>query len=451
MIQNRDALCNHGNESVREPLVEIATHALSHVHPTTTLPRIVSRDGTTLTVDTRTYELTAIDNIYVIAAGKGAPATVQALHDILGDAITEGIVAAKHPTDISLPGIDVLEAGHPLPTSASERAGHRVQSVARQATADDLVITCINGGASALLAAPAGDITTADLATLTDMLLEAGLPIHEVNTVRKHVSTVKGGHLATQIAPADLVTLVTVDEVAGDPWGPTVPDDTTFTDAIEVLKRHNLWTTIPSRVRNHLHQGATSTDPPQETPTTAELPPATRHTVIVADATDVCEAAAASAADHGYNTMLLSTMLEGESREVGLAMAGIAKEIVQHHRPVAPPCVVVSGGETTVTVDDSAGTGGPNQEFATRVALAIDELDGVGCVALGTDGTDGPTDVAGGLVDTTTTDRAATANIDLFAKLEHHETTPALTQLGDAIRTGSTGTNVMDLRLLLVE
>ena len=451
MIQNHATLCAHGNETARETLVDIATHALRQVHPETTVPAVVTVDDTTLTINDTSYDLTAIGDLYVIGAGKGAPAVVQALQHHLGDRITDGVVAAKHAPDTPLRRVDVIQAGHPLPDAASARAGDRVRELAQTAGADDLVITCINGGASALLTAPAGDITITDCATLTKTLVEAGLQIQDINTVRKHVSHLKGGQLATLLAPTQTVTLVTVDEVAGDPWGPTVADETTFMDAITILNRHDLWDDIPSSVQDYLTCVATTTDTPLETPTPDVIADLQTQTVVLADAADVCEAAAAHAAVHDFNTIILSTMLEGESREVGMAMAGIAKEIRAYHRPVTPPCIVITGGETTVTLTDAAGDGGPNQEFAVQFALEIADLSGVAALAIGTDGTDGPTDMAGGLVDTTTAARATTLELDLFDHLRRHDTTPALSKVDDAVHTGPTGTNVMDLRLLLVE
>jgi hydroxypyruvate reductase len=308
------------------------------------------------------------------------------------------------------------------------------------------VIAAITGGASATLAAPADGLSLADLAATTGTLLRAGLRIDEINAVRTHCSTLKGGRLARRVAPATLVTLVVVDETAGDPWGPTVGDEATFADALSVLDRHDLTDAVPPAVLDHLRRGAAGAV--RETPTRDALD---GHVVVLAGPTDAVEAARDRAADRGYTPLILSSTVEGESREVATCLSAVAREVATHGRPVAPPCVLVSGGETTVRVGPDAGDGGPNQEFALRSALALADESSVTTLAMGTDGTDGPTDVAGGLVDHTTVSRLDAAGLDAAAHLRRHDSTAALRAVDDAVVTGPTGTNVMDLRLTLVE
>jgi len=445
-VRNRAALTDHGNREAREALLDVATAAIEAVHPRRTVPASVRRDGDRLRVGDEEIDLAAHDDVYVVGGGKGAAAVAAELDDILGDRITDGVVAAKAGEEgVDLGAVEAVGAGHPLPDEASLSAGRRALELADSAGGDDLVVAPVTGGASATLVAPAADLTLDDLASTTETLLRAGLRIDEVNAVRKHCSAIKGGRLAERIAPATAVTLVVVDEVAGEPWGPTVGDATSFDDALDVLARHDLTDAVPPAVVAHLRRGRDGT--------VAETPTETAgHVVVLAEPSDAAEAARDRAAALGYEPLILSTTVEGESREVATCLTAIAREATTHDRPVAPPCVFVSGGETTVHVDGDAGEGGPNQEFALRAAL---ELDGdersVTTLAVGTDGTDGPTDVAGGLVDATTVPRMADRGVDARAHLHRHDATPALRAVDDAVVTGPTGTNVMDLRLTLVE
>lgn len=451
-IDNREELRSHGDTRSREFLVDVVDGALEAIHPDRLVPERVTRHDDTLVVAGRSYDLDAVDEVLVVGAGKGSLALVEAVGAVLGDRFSRGVVVEKHgqggDDSDRLDGIEVFEAGHPIPDEDGHRAAKQVMQLVNDAGEDDLVIACITGGASALLPLPVDEVTVDELAETTRLLLEAGAPIEDVNAVRKHVSQIKGGRLTAAVQPATTVTLVVVDEVAGEPWGPTVPDPTTFADAVRALEKHDLWDRVPRSVRTYLDEnrgGAAN-----ETPTSEAFGAFETQVVVLADAGDVCEAACACARERGVEAMLLSTMLEGESREVGTCLAGIAKEVAAHGRPVEPPCAIVSGGETTVTVEENAGEGGPNQEFALGVALGIAGHDEVATIAVGTDGTDGPTDLAGGIVDGETVERAERSGLDLYGTLRRHDAANALRELGDAVYTGPTGTNVMDLRVILV-
>ena len=442
-IGNADALAANGERAIRRDLLAVAEAALARIHPETAVPRALARENATLVAGDARVDLDAVERVRLVGAGKGSAAVARALGPLLGDRLDGGVVATKAPDPPRPPDtVETVVAGHPLPDRASLRAGRRALAVADDAGPDELVVAVVTGGASALLAAPAGDLSLADLRETTDALLRAGLPIASVNAVRTHLSALKGGRLADRIAPARLLTLVVVDEPAGEPWGPTVSARASYADALAVLEGTDA--TVPAAVRAHLAAGADGTHPEP-----AALP-ARGETVVLADAADACAAARDRAAALGYEPLVLSTTVEGESREVATAFAAVAREAADHGRPVSPPCLLVSGGETTVTVGDGGGTGGPNQEFALASALALADRPRVTTLALGTDGTDGPTDVAGGLVDGSTLDRLDAAGIDPAARLREHDATPALTAAGDAVRTGPTGTNVMDLRLTAV-
>ncbi len=446
MFENRATLTDHGNRAARADLLDIARHAIESVRPRATVSAAVERDGDCLRVGGREYDLGAVNDVYLIAAGKGSSAVVAALAERLGDRLTAGVVAEKGRTDTTLPdAVEPVAAGHPLPTDASRRAGERALELAEAAGEDDLVFACITGGASATLVAPAARLSIGDLRATTDLLLRAGLPIDAVNTVRRHCSRLKGGRLAEAVGPARLATLVVVDEVADEPWGPTVPDGTTYADALTVLNDAGLTDAVPAAVRKHLRAGRDGAVP--ETPGALQMDAAT---TVLADASDACEAAVDRAGKLGYAPLLLSTAIEGESREAATVLGGIARETVREGRPAEPPCLLITGGETTVTVPEDSGEGGPNQEFALATAVDCRGLTGVTTLALGTDGTDGPTGVAGGLVDDSTVPRLRERNIDPLAALERHDSTPALRAVDDAVVTGPTGTNVMDLRLTAV-
>jgi len=445
-IQNRAALTDHGNREARRALLDVATAALDAVHPNRTVPAVVHRDGDRLRVGDRTFDLDAVEDVYVVGAGKGSAAVAAELLAVLGDRIADGVVAEK-AGGARDPGVEVVGAGHPIPDEASLSAGRRALDIADAAGPDDLVLAPVTGGASATVVAPAAGLSLSDLASTADVLLRAGLRIDEINAVRKHCSAIKGGRLAERIAPATVATLVVVDEVAGDPWGPTVGDATTFADALDVLDRHDLADAVPPAVLDHLRRGRDGAV--DETP--AALDDVDTHTVVLAGPTDAVEAARDRATTLGYEPLILSSTVEGESREVATCLAAVARESATHGRPATPPCVLISGGETTVQVGRDAGTGGPNQEFALASALEHVDDPSVTTLALGTDGTDGPTAVAGGLVDASTVPRLDAAGLDARDHLRRHDATPALRAVDDAVITGSTGTNVMDLRLTLVE
>lgn len=450
MIRNYETLTRQGSLTLRKDALDIATHALEALHPSHLLPAHVTRHEAGIAVDGTNYPLTEDTGVFVIGAGKGSLETVRALVELLDDAVTDGVVVEKVGQGGACPGVEVHEAGHPLPDSAGLQASDRVLDLADRADEDDLVFVCITGGASALLPAPVDPLTLDDLRMTTEVLLDAGLPIEEINAVRRHVSSLKGGQLTERIAPASTISLIVVDEVAGEPWGPTVPDRTTAADAVAVLNDRALWDEVPSAVRDHLTDATrTGSDTPRDDEL-AEIE-GRRQTVVLADGEDACTLSRQRAEELGYETMILSTTIEGESREVGTVLAGIASEIQRRSRPIEPPCVIISGGETTVEVEGASGTGGPNQELALSFASRVRAGRDVVLLSLGTDGTDGPTAVAGGIVDGTTADRAEQRGIDLIQHLRQHDSTPALRQLDDAIVTGATGTNVMDLRLLLVD
>jgi hydroxypyruvate reductase len=341
--------------------------------------------------------------------------------------------------------IEVIEASHPVPDTNSQAGAQRLLERVRGLTAGDLVLALMSGGASALLAAPAAGVTLADKQAVNRALLASGATISEMNTVRKHLSAIKGGRLAAAASPARVVTLAISDVPGDDPGvigsGPTVPDPTTFADARALLAHYGI--TLPPAAAARLAQDD------DETPKPGEVPAPEFH--LIATPMMALRRTAKASRALGLNPVILGDALEGESRELGTVMAGIARSVQTHHEPVVPPAVLLSGGETTVTIGHGlAGRGGRNTEFLLGLAVALNGTPGIWAVAGDTDGIDGTDDIAGAIVAPDTLARARQKNMDPRAMLAGHDSHSLFEALGDAIRTGPTLTNVNDIRAILI-
>lgn len=432
---------NRGSKlNLNAAATELQQAALEAVDPAAAIRRHVHRDAAELTVADQGYDLDGYERIFVIGGGKAAMPMASAIANILDERLSEGVVVTKyeHARGRSVSGIEVIEAGHPVPDENSVRGARAVADLARRATERDLVICLISGGGSALLTLPVEGMTLSDLQALTERLLRSGATINELNAVRKHCSAIKGGHLARLVAPAKLITLV-LSDVIGDPLdviasGPTVPDSTTVADARKVLGRYE------SRNKASVLR---------ETPKEGDPIFRRVQNVIVGSNRLAALAAAEKARSLGFNTSLLGVYLEGEAREVANVAAALAKGIRAHGDPIPPPACLVWGGETTVTVRGE-GKGGRNQELALAAALALDGWSDVLVMALATDGTDGPTDAAGAIVTGETIARAREEGLDARAALEANDSYHFFDALDALIRTGPTGTNVNDLLFVLV-
>ena len=451
-IRNHHELVDHGESRSRRLALECLSEALSAADTYEGTRRVVSLDEASgsLLVGGITFSLSEIDRIFVIGAGKGSFPIARALDEIIGEHIAGGIVMIKEYEEIrSLQRIQLLKSGHPVPDPNSLVGGEIVEQLAADLTASDLVFACMTGGCSALVEIPVDDITLDDLKKLNELLLWTGALIGEMNAVRKHVSRIKGGGLIRLLQPAQVVTLTQDTAPDSLPWpDPCLPDPSTFQGAIDVLKNYEIWDACPQRIRDYLLRGLT--DPSLETPKSSEGFNST-YMFDTGNQRSACEAAVRYARKLGYEGVILSTKIEGESKDVGTAMAGIAKEIRLYNRPFQSPCVIVSAGETSVSITEVAGKGGPNQELVAGFARSISGYDGIVMAAIDSEGTDGVTDIAGGIADGKTAMRAKELNIDLFTALKNHDTSPALAALKDAIITGPTGTNVVNLRVLVIE
>ncbi len=437
--------------TLRNNLWQIAQSALQAVEPQACIRRTLRREGERLLTEGQAVDLSRIQRIIVVGLGKASASMTVALEGLLGDRISAGLVVTADGYSVATKTVEIVEAGHPIPDERGLAAAKRIAALVDGAAEEDLVIVLISGGGSALFTLPSAGISLTDLMSVNKQLLRSGARIQEFNTVRKHLSQVKGGQLARRASPAQLLALV-LSDVPGDlldaiASGPTAPDSTTFVQAKQTLQHCGLWMKVPSSVQSHIEDGLCGNVP--ETPKPGDPLFEQVKNVIVGSGTVAASAVQAEAERLGYHALLLTTTLEGEAREIGTNLASLAREVVRYGRPVKPPALIVAAGETTVTVRGT-GKGGRNQEFALSAALGIDGLANVVIASLGTDGRDGPTDAAGGMVDGETVARMRAQGIDPERALANNDAYTALRGSGDLIATGPTGTNVADLCFVIV-
>jgi glycerate-2-kinase len=446
-IKNSELLLSHGDRKLREIALQLINAALEASNPYQATKKIVHLSGDNLRVGPHTYDLSKKRNIYVLGTGKATFPIARALEEVLGDRITRGLVVLKNGQTGRLNRIRIIEASHPIPDGNGLRGAREMMNLANKAAEGDIVFACITGGSSALLPMPVDSIRFTEKKKVNRLLLSSGASIFEINAVRKHLSKIKGGRLALAIFPAELINL-TVSDVIGDPLdyitGPTVPDTSTFEDALKTLRKYDLLGKVPPSVRAYLE----AADPRNESPKDFEGMPC--HNFILTNSDSACNAAARAAESLGLKPMILSTMFDGESRELGRNFAAVSREIRRSHGPLKQPCVLIGGGETTVALRNNFGKGGPNQEFVVSTILSMGGQEKFIVVGLDTDGTDGPTDVAGAIADSTTVATASARGIDLHRSLKDHGVLHALTSLDETIVTGHTGTNVNDLKFLIL-
>jgi hydroxypyruvate reductase len=432
-------------------LGRIIEAAIDAVEPGAALRRTVRRSGPLLRIGTKAYRLDRLRRILVVGAGKASAPMAAALEEILEGRVTGGLVSVKDGHGVPLRRVELVEASHPLPDARGQYAAERILHIAQDARAGDLVLCVISGGGSALLPAPSAGLSLADKIALTELLLRSGATIQEVNTVRKHLSQIKGGRLAKAAYPAEVAVLVLSDVIGNSldaiASGPAVPDPTTFADALAIVRRYALHDRMPPAALDLLRRGAAGEIP--ETPKPRDPAFARVHTVIIGSNDHAVRAAAAAARRDGYRTLVLTSSLEGEAREAGRLMASMARGAQDAGMPFPPPVCLIAGGETTVTVRGN-GKGGRCQEFALSAALSIAGRAAILVAACGTDGTDGPTDAAGALAAGDTLVRAGSLGLDPRRALAENDAYPFFQRLGDLIVTGPTQTNVNDLYLALV-
>lgn len=447
-VKNVEELTAGGTGDLRRIVLGIVEAGLGAVDPIRAVERTLSLDGEVLIAAGREYDLKGVRNVVLLGAGKASLGIAAGVEEVLGERISGGAVVVRKGQARPLRWAEVIEAGHPVPDNSSLEGAMELMTLASAAGPEDLIIACFTGGSSALAAYPAWGITLEEKRELNRLLLGSGAGIEEINAVRKHVSRVKGGRLARLASPARILNL-TVSDVADDPedliTDPTVQDTSATADAIRVLRDHSLWDEVAPSIREHLQGSPEAASP--------DISGVDVHTVMMVTGETACEAMAQEARQEGLEPVVLTTALEGESREVGKVLATLARECARKSRPFPAPCALIGcGGETTVTLSKGGRfhLGGPNQEAALSFALGLDPSDRVAAAFLDTDGADGGTDFAGAVVDATTALRAARNGLDPRATLRAHEASKALGDLGELVSTGSTQTNINDMFAIVV-
>ena len=437
-------------QAMREDAVSIFYSGLRAVEPGAAVKNYCHVEGNQFFVGDRKYDLSRVNDIFVIGAGKASAPMAVAIEDLIGSRIKHGIINIKYGHTAEVAHIKLIEAGHPIPDKNGESGSRAILNLASDSGKDDLVLCLMSGGGSALLPLPAEGLTLKDKQDTIKVLLACGATIHEINTIRKHTSGIKGGRLARAAYPATMVSLILSDVVGDDldviASGPTVPDSSTYADCMKIFNKYDILDELPDAVIKQIEAGIVGKIP--ETPKIGD--PAFRNVenVIIGSNFEAISAAKIEAENQGYNTLVLSSMIEGETKHVAHVHGAIAREIVKTGNPLSPPACILSGGETTVTLTGS-GLGGRCQEFALAAALDISGNDNIVILSGGTDGTDGPTDAAGAVADSDTVNRAMARGLNPYEYLANNDSYHFFKNMDDLFITGPTKTNVMDLRITL--
>ena len=437
---------------LREDVLAILASAVKSADPYGLVCNRVRVEGRTLKVsgENATADVELRGKVRVVAFGKASLGMARAIEEILS--VDEGIVViprgqrcGTHPKSF-----EVLEASHPIPDESSVHAAEKALEIARKCEKNDIFIALISGGGSSLLAKPAEGLTLEDKKEVTELLLRSGCTVSELNVVRKKISAVKGGKLAEAAMPAKTLALI-LSDVIGDPVdaiasGPTTEDTSTFSEAKVVLEKYGVWARIPESVKNFIERGLAEEE---ERRRKHEKRRSDAQNIIIGNNLVAARAAEEEARRRGYNTLLLTTHLEGESREVAKVFVAVARDIRRYGIPIKTPAAVIAGGETTVSVVGT-GRGGRNQEFVLSAAIRIASEEGIVVASIGTDGIDGVSEAAGAIADGLTLKRAKDASLDAEAFLRNNDSYTFFSMLNDALLTGRTGTNVNDIAVLLV-
>ncbi len=440
------------NAKLKKDARALYDHAIAQADPGKCILEHLEFDGSILKIGEESFDLSDSESVYVVAFGKASSSMAKAVEELLGDRITEGIVVSNSPAEQSFTKMNFQLSSHPIPDKKSVLAAQKVVSLLEKSKEKDIVIFLISGGGSSILAMPAEGLTIEDKKTVTERLMLCGVDTYGLNTVRKKLSQIKGGGLLKKALPSQVITLI-LSDVVGDRLefiasGPTVPDTTTYEDAWKVIEALDLEHKIPPRVVVHLENGrkkqlAGPVDRKQYERSGA-------RTIVVGNNRNVLSSMEKKAREMGYNTLLLSSQISGEAREVAKVLTGIAFDIKKFGRPIKTPACVLFGGETTVNVL-GRGKGGRNTETALSFCFQIMGSSGIVGLFAGTDGIDGPTDAAGAICDGQSRLQARALGISARDHLADNNSYAFFQTLGDLIKTGSTGTNVMDIGIVLVD
>ena len=459
-IRNSERLLSHGDRDGRKIVLEIADRTLQRLDSYERIKSIAGMDGSTLHIGTRSWDLSKKRNVYLLGAGKACNHMAMAIDEVLGDFLTRGIAIVKisEVTDV-FRKTEVHVGGHPLPNEEGFRASRKIVELVGRAGPDDLFIAVISGGSSALMSCPLDGISLQDEIDTTDILLKSGAGIYEINAVRRHISALNGGMLAKKIRDvgAELIGIGISDAVGSPATGdirepctsykstPIGPDMTTLDDARRAIIDRDVAHRLPERVVEYLMNAG----PEAETP--KAFPDNTYY--LLNTLPDSCIYAREVCAAMGIPAMIVSSFLEGESRDAGTFFASMAREIQTYGNPIEPPCVLLSSGEVTTRIADNSeigGHGGPSQELTASFAIAGSKTKGACMLSIDSEGTDGTTLVAGGMTDSTSGAAAAEKGINLHKALREHSCFEALDAIGDTVYTGNTGTNLCDLNIMYV-
>ncbi len=438
--------------ALRKDAENIFNAGLLSADPGKAMSRHLSLCENILMVADTPFDLAQFEEILVIGAGKACAAMAKELENILGSRITRGSINVKYDHLASLETIELVEAGHPIPDENGTKGAKKLFDLAANAHEKTLVFCLISGGGSALSPLPWDGISLAEKQETTKILLDCGARIHEINTIRKHISLIKGGRLAKAAFPATLISLILSDVVGDDldiiASGMTVPDTGTFADCKNIIDLYDIALKLPENVLNHINKGCSGEIP--ETPKPKDPCFKKIKNLIIGNNFNTLIAARAKANSLGYNTLILSSLIEGETRDIAKMHAAIAKEVLNTGNPVTLPGCILSGGETIVTMDHH-GLGGRNQEFVLASAIEIAGQNNIVVLSAGTDGTDGPTDAAGAIADGNTLKKARDLGISAKKYLTDHDAYHFFKPIDDLVMTGPTNTNVMDLRIFHIK
>lgn len=400
---------------------------------------------------TEKFHLDEFERIFIVGAGKASSAMASEVEKILGDKIDSGLIVTKYGFGKELKIIEQIEAGHPLPNDSGVAAADKIRTLCSNATEKDLVINLLSGGASSLLPSPAGNITLEEKIQTTELLLNSGAAIGEINTIRKHISTIKGGQLMQSAFPATVISLIISDVIGDDPGiigsGPTVPDNSTFSDCLNILTKYDLINSVPSSVLQHLTEGDSNRK--FETPSAEDPIFAKSNNFIIGNNLICLNYIKDTAQNLDYDSKILNTQLSGEAKQVGIDIASDAIEFLKHGAEVGKKYCLIYGGETTVHIIGK-GKGGRNQELVLSGAMKLLGHKGIAMLSCGSDGNDGPTDAAGAYCDWTTIDRGEALNLNAQEYLSNNDSYNYFDQLNDLIIIGPTKTNVMDIQIILI-
>ena len=437
------------NARIKRLLKTLIRSSLDAANPNKVMKQLIIRKNQDLFVDGRQYDLSQYTRIVCVGAGKASGHMAQTLEKILGTYLKEGTVIVKDGYGASTQYVQIVEAGHPLSDVRGSRATKQILKTVGSLTREDLLIVVLSGGASSLLCAPALGLTLTDKRRTTNLLMRSGANIHELNTVRKHLSVIKGGQLACT-TPTNILTVLMSDVIGDDlatiGSGPTAPDPTTFQEAKMILEQYKIWANIPTKVRNHIEGGICGHIP--ETWKSRRKNPSRFQSIILANNHTAIDSVAKEAKRSGLRPYILDYPLQGEAQDLGTILGSMARDICEFGNPVKAPACLIAGGEPTVAIT-GRGKGGRAQECVLAAAQELAGLNNVVVAGFGTDGTDGPTEVAGAIVDGKTVQRAKKEGISIENMLKKHDSYTFFKKVGGHIITDPTHTNVNDIYLIL--